>query len=239
MPFGLDSQFTAERTSIPTPVRERGGIFYKLLALSAVAGLLLVLYLVRSPILRGFAEWWIVDEEPQVSHAIVVLGGDSVFGDRVRHAVELYRRGWATRIILSGMTLRANFNETVLMEREAITLGVPKESLILLDHNARSTIEEGLALRELLSQEKIRRVIIVTSNFHTRRARMILRAVFEDGGVEMRVSAASDVRFESRRWWERRTSRNTFLLELLKVPNTWLELDDIPSPAVPDEDEAE
>ena len=225
MPIGLDNQFTAERACTLAPVRERGGIFYKLLALSAIAGLLLVLYMVRSPILRGFAEWWIVDEEPQVSHAIIVLGGDSVFGDRVRHAVELYRRGWATRIILSGMTLRANFNETVLMEREAITLGVPKESLILHSHNAASTIEEGLALRRLLSEEKIRRVIVVTSNIHTRRARMVLREIFQKSGVEMRISAASDIRFEPRRWWERRTSRNTFLLELLKFPNTWLELE--------------
>jgi len=238
----LNNLSTAERACVPAPSRERGGIFYKLLVFSAIAGVLLVLYLVRAPVLRGFAEWWIVDEEPQVSHAIVVLGGDSVFGDRVRHAVELYRRGWATRIVLSGMTLRANFNETVLMEREAITLGVPKESLILHAHNARSTIEEGLALRQLFLEEQIRRVIFVTSNFHTRRTRMAFRKIFHESGVEMRVSAASDIRFEPRRWWEQRTSRNTFLLELLKVPNTWMELDDMPPaspPALPDENEAE
>lgn len=230
MPSTLNSRYTTERVRPVLPGRERGGIIYKILALSALAAVLLLLYLVRAPILRGFGEWWIVDEEPRSAHAIVVLGGDSVFGDRVRHAVELHRRGWGRRLVLSGMTIRTNFNETALMEREALDLGVPRESLLLHPHDAGSTIEEGLALRRLLAGEGIRSIIVVTSNFHTRRARMIFLRIFRKAGVEVFFSAAPDVRFDPRRWWERRRSRNLFLLELLKVPNAWWELGDLPPP---------
>ena len=210
---------------------ERGGVFYKLLALAFVAGLLFLLFLAREPLLRGFIGWWIVDEAPQEAQAVVVLGGDSVFGDRIRHGVDLYRQGWAPRLIVSGYAIRSYFSETELMEREATELGVPSEALLVFKHNARSTQEEALALRRFLAERQIRDVIVVTSNFHTRRTRWIFRKVFRGTGVQVKVSASSDVRVDPRRWWKRRSSMNYVLLELLKTLNSFWELRDVAAPA--------
>lgn len=214
---------------------ERGGIVFsfltKILILLGLVVFVFVLYLIRAPILRGFVEWWIVDEALQGSEAIVVLGGDSIFGDRVRHAVELYRRGWAPRLVLSGRTLRANFNEVELMRPEALDLGVPRRAILSFPQNASSTLEEAMALRRYLAEENIRRIVVVTSNYHTRRARMIFRRVFRGTGVDLQLSAANDVGFDPRRWWEDRSSRNQLLLELIKTVNSLWELRQVQPPA--------
>lgn len=209
---------------------ERGGIVYKFLTLALIAGLLFLVYLAHDPLLRAFIEWWIVDEAPEEVQAIVVLSGDSVFGDRLRHGADLYRQGYAVRLILSGRAIRANFSEAELMEREALAQGVPAGALLLVRHSGDSTLEAALALRQFLAEQKIRSIIVVTSNFHTRRARKIFRRVLRQTGVQVRVSASSDVRFNPRRWWKTRTGRKHMVLELLKFLNTWWELRNLPAP---------
>lgn len=209
---------------------QRGGVAAWLLVLIVVGILAIVFYAARRPLLRAFADWWVVDEPLETCQAIVVLGGDSVLGDRVRHAIELYRRGRAPRVVLSGPALRTYFSETELMEREATNLGLPKDAMLVLPHNAESTLEEALVLRRFLTEHDLRRVIAVTSNVHTRRARTVLRAVLEPAEIKVWVSSAPDVRFDPRRWWERREGRAALLLELLKLPHTWWELEDVPEP---------
>ena len=209
---------------------ERGGIVYKFLTLALIAGLLFLVYLAHDPILRAFIEWWIVDEAPEEVQAIVVLSGDSVFGDRLRHGADLYRQGYAVRLILSGRAIRSNFSEAELMEREALAQGVPAGALLLVRHTDDSTLEEALALRQFLAEQEIRSIIVVTSNFHSRRARKIFRRVMRQTGVQVRVSASSDVRFNPRRWWKTRTGRKQMVLELLKFLNTLWELRNLPAP---------
>jgi len=48
-------------------------------------------------------------------------------------------------------------------------------------------------------------VIVVTSNYHTRRARYIFRRVFPQG-MEVRVASARDGDFDPAHWWEKRKS---------------------------------
>jgi len=203
---------------------ERGGVFFTLLLLLLLAALAGTLYLFRGPLLRAFADCWVVDEELEKADAIVVLGGDSVAGDRVRHAVALYQRGWAPKLVLSGPPVRADFSEAELMEKEALRQGVPAADLIVARHPATNTLDEALALRPFLAGHNFRKVIVVTSNFHGRRARRIFRAVYGREGLEVRVSASPDVRFHPDRWWQERDSRAWLFLEMVKTIHTWYEL---------------
>ena len=213
---------------------ERGGAILKAILLIFLLVIGLALYLARGPILRGVAAAWIVDEPPEKAQAIVVLGGDSRAGDRVRHAVGLYKAGWAPRIVLSGAPIRNYFSETELMAREARELGVPAEHLILAPTGATSTLEEAVKLRPLLAERGFRNVIVVTSNFHTRRARQIFVGVYRPRGTIVRVSAAPDLGFDPQTWWRSREGRKLLFLELLKWTYTWFELW-----TLPDDEESE
>lgn len=209
---------------------ERGGVVLTLLVLLLLGLLLLGVYLLRVPLLRAVAYEWVVDEPLEKAQAIVVLGGDNVQGDRVRHAAELYRQGWAPRVVLSGSSFRTYFNEAELMQREATNLGVPPDHLILVRQHATSTLEEALALRPVLAQHNFRKIIVVTSNFHTRRARRIFRSVYQKQGTQVIVSAAPDSDFNPARWWQQREGRAAFVLELLKSLYTWWELQNLSDP---------
>lgn len=222
------------RATAPHPkpaAAARGGIVFWLLFLLFLTCIALVVYLARRPLLRATGEWWVVSEELEKAQAIIVLGGDSVRGDRVQRAAQLYQDGWAPRVVLIGPTLRIYLNETELMQREAIALGVPRDKVLTVPHPASSTLEEALLLRPFFAQHGFRRVIVVTSNFHARRARRIFHAVYRERGTQVWVEGVDDPRFDPRRWWQDREQRAIFLEELLKSLNTWWELGRVPPPA--------
>lgn len=210
---------------------ERGGVVLTLLVLLLLGLLVLGVYLLRVPLLRAVADCWIVDEPLEKAQAIVVLGGDNPTADRLRHAARLYHEGYAPRLVLSGPALRTYLSEAHLMATDAEKLGLPKDALILAPHQASSTLEEALALRPVLAQHNFRKIIVVTSNFHTRRARRIFRAVYQKQGTQVIVSAAPDSNFNPARWWEQREGCAALLLELLKSLYTYWELRHVPAPA--------
>lgn len=187
----------------------------------------LLLYTTRAPLLRAFAVWWVVDDPLVKSEAIVVLGGDTDV-ERVRQAVRLYREGWAPRIVLSGPPLRSYLSEGDLMERDALELGAPKEALIVVRHGALFTLAEMLGLRKYFVEHNLRQVIVVTSNFHTRRVRMICRAVMPHYGIETRMNAVWDPAFNPADWWQGRSGLATMFLEITKTVYAWWELRHLP-----------
>ena len=195
---------------------ERGGILLWLLILLFFLLVFGVVYLLRAPLLRGFAEWWVVDEPPEPAQAIVVLSGDSRQGDRVRRGVELLKGGFAPRLVLSGTALRTNFSEAKLMEQDALALGATAEQIVLAPHEAQSTLEEALALRPVLAEHNFRKIIVVTSNFHTRRSRLIFRGVYQKLGTQVLVSAAPDYRFRPENWWQYPEGSKLLWLEMQK-----------------------
>lgn len=202
---------------------DRGGVLLWLLILLLLGLMLVVLYVARGPLLRFVGEEWIVDDPPQKVQAIVVLGGDTVFGDRVRRAADLYRSGWAPRIVLSGKSYRAYFNEVELMKSELTNLGVPSDHVIVAPHSGTSLLEEARALAPVLAHQHLRRIILVTSNYQTRRARRIFRTLYRDQGLEVFLSAAPDPDFDAARWWQQPRGRILLLEEVIRFWNDWWE----------------
>lgn len=205
------------------PNRARGGIFAKLLFLIFLLFLLGIAYLAREPILRSVGRWWVVSEEPEKVQVIAVLGGDNAYGERVRKAVELYRAGWGEWLLLSGAVVRSYLPEVELMKREAIAQGVPAERLLTLSSGAAATMEETQHIKAVLTRHGWKRVLLVTSNYHARRVRIIARKIFGEVGIAFRVVAAPDSEFPSDRWWRTRIGQRHLWLETQKVVWTYFE----------------
>ena len=68
----------------------------------------------------------------------------------------------------------------------------------------------------------VHKFLIVTSNYHTRRAGAIYRSLARD--VEFRVVAAPDEYFRPPDWWKSREGRKTFLIEWMKTIAEWIGL---------------
>jgi len=196
----------------PAAAGQRGGILLKLLALLLLLALAGVVYLLRRPLLRAAGESLIVDESPQPSDAIVLLGDDNYPADRASRAAQLYKERWAPRVIASGRYLRPYASVADLERRDLIERGVAADAVVHFANFGANTREEAYAVRGLLRQKGWRRVLAVTSNYHTRRARYIYRRVLEPE-MEVRVVAARDSEFDPSAWWESRTGLKIFFRE--------------------------
>jgi uncharacterized SAM-binding protein YcdF (DUF218 family) len=199
--------------SVARSSRERGGILTKLIALICFAALCGLLYLLRGPILSFAGESWVVDEPLEQAEALIVLSDDNFYADRATRAAELYREGKAKLVVASGRRLRPSAGIGELMEHDLIERGVPKENILRVAHDADNTREEAEALLKVARERKWRKVIVVTSNYHTRRARYIFRKVFPQQ-VEVAVASARDGDFDPAHWWEKRLSIKQLTREL-------------------------
>jgi uncharacterized SAM-binding protein YcdF (DUF218 family) len=193
---------------------QRGGIISKFIFLVFVVFVVGVLYLFRVPLLRMAGRMWIVEETPQPSDAIVPLGGDNAEADRAQRAAELYKQGWAPTVVASGRILRNYTSDADLTERDLRERGVPTEHIMRLTHYANDTLQELIVIERTAAANHWKKLLIVTSNYHTRRTRMLARALFP-AEFEVRVISAPDVDYDPDHWWQHRKSQKIFLHELV------------------------
>jgi len=184
-----------------------------LVTLVAVVLALAVLYLARHPIFRLVGEAWVVEDTLDRSDAIVVLSDDNFYADRATRASQVYRQGLGPIVVASGRRLRPYAGIAELMEHDLIERGVPKDKILRVAHDADNTREEAKALAQVAKQKKWRSVIVVTSNYHTRRARYIFSHIFPED-IKIRITGAHDDDFDPERWWEKRISIKELVREM-------------------------
>jgi uncharacterized SAM-binding protein YcdF (DUF218 family) len=193
---------------------QRGGIFFRLLFLLTFAILLFLVYLARHPLMRMAGHFWIVDDNPVASDAIVVLGDDNYLADRATRAAELIRAGWAPRVIASGRYLRPYASIAELEERDLIARGVPATAVVRFAHYGEDTRGEAAAIAQFIASKGWKRIIVVTSNYHTRRARYICERSFPQG-TTLHMVAARDADFDPDSWWDHGRGVKIFAHELV------------------------
>ncbi|MEI8287863.1 MAG: YdcF family protein [Verrucomicrobiota bacterium] len=171
------------------------------IALSALLALLALLpFLFPEQVLM-------VDSGPVTADAMVVLGGFTT--ERPQRAAELFQSGEAPKIILSGR------GDGLVNRQRLRKLGVPENAVIVEDRST-STFENAQFSIPLLRQMGGRRVIIVTSWYHSRRALATFRHL------------APDLQFYSRPAWlgyetgNRKLIRGYMRLEYPKLLGYWL-----------------
>jgi uncharacterized SAM-binding protein YcdF (DUF218 family) len=202
---------------------ERGGIITRLLSLLMLLAFLAVIYVVRHPLLRLAGQLWVLDEPAEHADVIVVLSDDNYNADRAAHAADLYRAGIAPQIVASGRLLRPYAGIAEIMEHDLESRGVPATAIVKFPNRAANTREEAEALAGFAAGRGWKRVLVVTSNYHARRARFIFERVFRPS-VTVRVSAALDSEFDPSHWWESRLGRKLFFSELVGYAVAWWEL---------------
>ena len=149
----------------------------------AAAALVVFLLIFYSPLVWWLAEPLRIVDTPQPADAVVVFaGGVGESGragggvqERIGKAVELYQAGVAPRVIISSgfvFTLR----EAEVMKAIAIDNGVPADAIVL-EQAASNTYENVVFTDRILSANNWRRIALVSSPYHMRRALLTWRKV--------------------------------------------------------------
>ena len=156
----------------------------------------------------------LVVNAPQPSDVIVVLAGETEH--RPQRALELLDQGYARRVVIDVPAAARiyEFSQVQLTERYIQDLPQAR-SLRVCPIEGLSTRDESHDVEKCLAGEPGSRILIVTSDFHTRRALSIFR--HEVKGKSFSVAAANnDIEFGTR-WWEHREWAKTCVDEWLKL----------------------
>ena len=86
--------------------------------------------------------------------------------DRLDKSIELYKKGIAPKMIMSGDHSKVNHDEVGIMKKYAIERGVPSEN-IFMDHAGFCTYDSIYRCKEIFGAKKI---IIVTQKYHLYRS---------------------------------------------------------------------
>src|SRR5205085_9717198 len=91
----------------------------------------------------------------------------------------------------------------------AVTKGCPKEWFIPVRHRALSTRTEAQVMLFELSRRGAHSFLLVTSNYHTGRARRIFLSLehAQGGGPDFRTVGAPDQFFTAANWWRSREAQ--------------------------------
>jgi len=200
----------AVRTLRPS---QRGGIFFRLIFLIFILVVCAVLYLARVPLLRFAGEFWVVDEPPETSDVIVVLSGDNYDAERATRAASLFKSGMAPRVVATGRALRSYATTTDLMKRDLVEHGVPENAIVPFTHKADDTRDEAAAVSEFVRSHGWKKILLVTSNYHTRRSQYIYEHALPSSDQLLTV-AAPDSDYDPNYWWRTRTGVKIFFHEL-------------------------
>lgn len=174
---------------------------------SVLAGSLLV-------VLGAKAGSFLVRDAPRPSDVILVLAGET--NHRPERALQLLAQGFGRRIVLDVPTNAKIYEFTQIHLAEKYIQDLPQATAIsICPIDGLSTRDETKDVEKCLGQESDKRVLIVTSDFHTRRALSVLSR--EIPGHEYSVAASRDQEQFGVRWWTHRQWAKTFVDEWLRL----------------------
>jgi hypothetical protein len=157
---------------------------------------------------------FLVVDEPRPSDVIVVLAGET--DHRPARALELLDQGYAKKVLIDVPADARIYTFTQLQLAEKYVQGLPQAAAVrVCPIEGLSTKAETRDVEKCLAQENILTVLIVTSDFHTRRARSIFRHQLP--GTTFSVAASHDSAQFGTRWWTHRQWAKTLVDEWLRL----------------------
>jgi uncharacterized SAM-binding protein YcdF (DUF218 family) len=177
---------------------------------------------------RGLGPWLVVNEPLVRSDVIFVTDGQTP--QRELEGAALFLDGWAPRVAvtlprdlmsedtrrLSGEPTPQEHSVQVLRHR-----GVPEGAIIRLGRMVENTEQELQADFDYARAHGFRRVIIVSSPYHTRRIRVIWRSRFE-GEIPAVVRTTRYEPDDFSRWWRSRRPLEAVVHEVFGIANFFL-----------------
>jgi hypothetical protein len=156
----------------------------------------------------------LVIDDPQPSDVIVVLAGET--HHRPMTGLKLLDRGYSHRMLIDVPAAATIYKYSQIQLAQEYMRDLPEAaSMEICPIEGLSTREESHDVVKCLAHETGSRILIVTSDFHTRRALSIFR--HEISGKTFTVAAAHDDSEFGPRWWTHREWAKTCLYEWIRV----------------------
>jgi uncharacterized SAM-binding protein YcdF (DUF218 family) len=172
----------------------------------------------------------VVHDSITPADAILVLAGSGQYVARATAAARLYATGAAPQVLLTDDGVRRGWSTQAQDTPRMIDLasdvlvahGVPPARVIKLPR-VESTHDEAVVTMRAARREGLRSVIVVTSPYHTRRARWMFDRVLKGAGVSVAVLPSDPSSWRSlMTWWATARGWQMVAGEYIKLPYYWI-----------------
>ncbi|NTW11123.1 MAG: YdcF family protein [Chlorobiaceae bacterium] len=152
--------------------------------------------------------------QPDIADVIVVLGGDN--GLRVQKGAELYKAGYSSHILLTGIDERFyRPGHPNWRERMMVSLGVPKKA-IKVDIRSRTTWEEALNTSDTMKKRGWKSALVVSDPPHMLRLHQTWKKALEGSSNTFILVTTEPPWWNRILWWKNRKSFQFVISEMKK-----------------------
>jgi hypothetical protein len=168
------------------------------------------------------------DSLPVHADGAVVLQGSIISEDaRIAGAVHLLQRGVVDKVLLS-IPKTSYWGQAipdvarVYLQKEYGNNTAARFEFCEMGPNVNSTEQEAQAIMQCIQKRQWQSIIVVTSNFHSRRAGIIWRKTSKQAKsrIEIHVDGVADPSFSPNGWWRHRLYAKTWFFESIKLANS-------------------
>jgi uncharacterized SAM-binding protein YcdF (DUF218 family) len=174
------------------------------------------LVLVFGMVLLDKAGQYLIMDHPASADVIVVLAGDKN-DRRFSRGLELLHAGYAPRMLVDANSDMIFFGRTpaVLEDQMIRSLELKVDQVQVCPTQGDSTDEETRYVARCLHDDRIGSVLLVTSDFHTRRAIAIFKRRLPQ--YRWSIAASRDGSVFDQNWWQSREWAKTAFFEWTKL----------------------
>lgn len=211
---------SSDAVAAPSPALKPLCNWRRRIICSLVAGLAILLLVgaLHRPLLRGVARLWQVDQTAGSADAIVVSTGASP--EQFQQALSWWWEGRAPRLVLTRSetkpTDRAGITVSMLEQRrhQLDMAGVPVAARVFIGEELRLLSQELPVVRAWAGTNGVKRILVPTEPFATRRVNWLARRVLSPAGIEATVVPVATPHYSVSEWWRSKEG-------LLAMENEW------------------
>lgn len=190
----------------------------------------LIIFLIiafRQEILSSYFNFFIVDttnSSKKDYDAIMILSGDIT--TRAQEGIELFQSGYSDKIYISTTKKRSNLYSHILKTKTELIKEIMEFENVQIDYipsykdGATSTLDEAKDMAYFLKQNPMKKILLVTNDFHSKRALYIFNKIFKKNNINtiVDIKAIMSNRYDSYNWYMNENSLLNFaILEPLKL----------------------
>ena len=178
------------------------------------------------------ARFLLVKDNINKADCIVVLSSDTYF--RIKKAVELYNSGYAKNIVVTITPEREKelkeyyefgyrifglkdiSNKEIILKAFEYFNKDPKD-IYFTEKEVTSTYDEAIAIKDFMLKNNFKSLILVTSTYHTKRALLVFKLVFNKTGIKIYNCTAENKLYNPLRWWEKERDVEKIIREYVAI----------------------
>ena len=158
---------------------------------------------------------------PKESDVIISLGGDD--NHRIKKAIELYENSFSKKrlIIITGGT-EFTKRDNKIDSRIKYINSLNKEINYIYNPDTKTTAQELIYLKKYLFENNLKKAIIVSDAFHTRRIKMLIDILGFDEDIELSVVKTEVPWWDDKEYYKNSLALKLALSEVLKIPYNYI-----------------